>query len=84
MAERPLILFGNPSIAEKERRFGGASKYGMPNHKRQVDRLGVQFTALQNNIIRAALSLKVMQQILSRNTRLFLKRLEIHKISLPQ
>lgn len=50
MAERPLILFGNPSIAEKERRFGGASKYGMPNHKRQVDRLGVQFTALQNNI----------------------------------
>ena len=50
MAERPLILFGNPSIAEKERRHGGAPKYGMPNHKRQVDRLGVQFNVLQKNI----------------------------------
>ena len=52
MSERPLILFGNPSTAEKARRYGGPSKFGMPNHKRQVDRLEVQFSALQNNINR--------------------------------
>ena len=52
MADRPLILFGNPSTAEKERRYGGPSKIGIPNHKRQVDRLGVQFNSLQNNINR--------------------------------
>ena len=50
MVERPLILFGSPSIAEKEKRRGGATKYGMPSHERQVDRLEPQFRVLQSNI----------------------------------
>ena len=52
MTERPLILFGNPSIAEKAKRYGGAPSLGIPDHNRQVERLVPQFNALQNNINR--------------------------------
>ena len=50
MPERPLVLFAAPTIADKERRYGGASKYFIPPHSRQVSRLTPQFNALQNTI----------------------------------
>lgn len=43
MSERPLVLFAAPTVADKERRYGGASKYFLPSHSRQVSRLTPQF-----------------------------------------
>lgn len=39
MPERPLVLFAAPTVADKERRYGGAPKYYFPSHSRQVSRL---------------------------------------------
>ena len=39
MPERPLVLFAAPTVADKERRHGGAPKYYFPSHSRQVSRL---------------------------------------------
>lgn len=50
MSERPLVLFAAPTVADKERRYGGASKYFLPSHSRQVSRLTPQFNVLQNTI----------------------------------
>lgn len=50
MSERPLVLFANPTIADKERRHGGAPRYYIPSHSRQVSRLNPQFNVLQNAI----------------------------------
>ena len=50
MPERPLVLFAAPTVADKERRYGGASKYFIPSHSRQVSRLTPQFNVLQNTI----------------------------------
>lgn len=50
MPERPLVLFAAPTVADKERRYGGAPKYFMPSHSRQVSRLNPQFQVLQNAI----------------------------------
>ena len=36
MPERPLVLFAAPTVADKERRYGGAPKYYFPSHSRQV------------------------------------------------
>lgn len=50
MPERPLVLFAAPTVADKERRYGGASKYYLPSHSRQVSRLTPQFNVLQHTI----------------------------------
>ena len=50
MSERPLVLFADPTIADKERRHGGAPRYYIPSHSRQVSRLNPQFNVLQNAI----------------------------------
>ena len=47
MPERPLVLFAAPTVADKERRYGGAPKYYFPSHSRQVSRLTPQFNVLQ-------------------------------------
>ena len=36
MPERPLVLFAAPTVADKERRYGGAPKYYFPSHSPQV------------------------------------------------
>ena len=48
MAERPIILFGQPNKAEKSKRGGGAPIIQRPSHSRQAERLAPKFTALQN------------------------------------
>ena len=50
MPERPLVLFAAPTVADKERRHGGAPKYYFPSHSRQVSRLTPQFNVLQNTM----------------------------------
>lgn len=50
MPERPLVLFADPTIADKEKGHGGAPKFFMPAHSRQVSRLNPQFDTLQNTI----------------------------------
>ena len=50
MPERPLVLFAAPTVADKERRYGGGSKYYLPSHSRQVLRLTPQFNVLQHTI----------------------------------
>ena len=50
MPERPLVLFAAPTVADKERRYGGAPKYYFPSHSRQVSRLTPQFNVLQHTI----------------------------------
>ena len=50
MPERPLVLFAAPTVADKERRYGGAPKYYFPSHSRQVSRLTPQFNVLQNTM----------------------------------
>ncbi|MHB1627884.1 MAG: S8 family peptidase [Bacilli bacterium] len=50
MAERPLILFGQPHKAEKSKRGGGAPIFQRPSHSRQAERLAPKMTALQNAV----------------------------------
>lgn len=47
MAERPLILFADPTPVVKARRYGGASNFFRPPHQKQVERLSPQFASLQ-------------------------------------
>lgn len=48
MPERPLILFGNPSMLEKEKQHGGAPKFYKPVYDRQMARIAPKFETLQN------------------------------------
>lgn len=50
MAERPIILFGQPNKAEKAKRGGGAPVFQRPSHSRQAERLTPKMTALQNAV----------------------------------
>ena len=47
MAERPLILFPTPEIANKSRLGGGAGNFRLPAHQRQGERLIPQFNQLE-------------------------------------
>lgn len=47
MADRPLILFAEPTPLAKSRRYGGASEFYKPPHLRQVERLSPKFGSLQ-------------------------------------
>jgi hypothetical protein len=50
MAERPIILFGEPQKAEKSKRGGGAPIFQRPSHSRQAERLAPKMAALQNAV----------------------------------
>lgn len=50
MAERPIILFGQPQKAEKSNRSGGPQHFQRPSHSRQAERLAPKMTALQNAV----------------------------------
>lgn len=50
MAERPIILFGQPNKAEKESRHGGPRNFQRPSHSRQAERLAPKMTALQDAV----------------------------------
>ncbi len=64
MPERPLVLFAAPTVADKERRYGGAPKYYFPSHSRQVSRLTPQFNVLQNTMNNGVYILLIMPQAL--------------------
>jgi len=52
MAERPIILFREPQIAERSNRGGGgAPTFKGPSHARQAERLVPKMTALQNAVV---------------------------------
>ena len=67
MPERPLVLFAAPTVADKERRYGGGSKYYLPSHSRQVLRLTPQFNVLQHTINSGIYILLIMPQALIQN-----------------
>ena len=48
MPDRPLVLFAQPSAAEKAKRGGGPSHVHFPTPQRQVERLTPRFQALQH------------------------------------
>ena len=50
MAERPIILFGQPNKSDKAKRGGGASVFQRPSHARQSQRLAPKMTELQNAV----------------------------------
>ena len=50
MAERPLILFADPTPVVKARRYGGSTAFYRPPHGKQVERLSPQFANLQRAI----------------------------------
>ena len=54
MPERPLVLFAQPAIADKERKHGGSGNFYIPTHERQVARMMPKFTALQRALERGA------------------------------
>ena len=50
MADRPLILFADPTPVVKARRYGGGTDFFKPPHNKQMERLSPQFSALQRAI----------------------------------
>lgn len=47
MPERPLVLFAQPSVAEKEKKHGGGGKFYRPTYDRQKARISPKFAVLQ-------------------------------------
>ena len=47
MPERPLVLFAQPSISEKEKKHGGGGKFYRPTYDRQKARISPKFAVLQ-------------------------------------
>lgn len=52
MPERPLILFAQPAIAERETRQNFIKKPFTPSHSRQIDRMAPTFAELQRSFER--------------------------------
>lgn len=50
MAERPIILFGQPNKANKSKRGGGPPSFQKPTHSRQTIRLAPIMNALQSTV----------------------------------
>ena len=48
MPDRPLVLFPEPTVADKEKRHGGAPRFSIPTYERQISRVAPQFTVLQS------------------------------------
>ena len=47
MPERPLVLFANPTIADKEKKHGGSGHFYKPTYDRQMARISPKFAVLQ-------------------------------------
>ena len=47
MIERPLVLFAQPAIADKEKQRGGGNKFHQPSYNRQLARISPKFAVLQ-------------------------------------
>lgn len=47
MPERPLVLFAQPAIADKEKKHGGSTNFFRPSYDRQKARISPQFAVLQ-------------------------------------
>ena len=47
MPERPLVLFAQPTVAEKAKRHGGPTNFSRPSYTRQIERLNPKFSVLQ-------------------------------------
>lgn len=50
MPERPLVLFAQPSISDKERKHGGTGNFIRPAYSRQIARISPKFAVLQHAI----------------------------------
>ena len=51
MAERPIILFGNPGTAHRTNRGPAIPNIKLPSYSRQSARLAPKMTALQSTLI---------------------------------
>lgn len=58
MAEFPLLIFPQPALAERARRFGGGGKFKKPSADDQAKRLSPQFQRLQEAMNRRSASLQ--------------------------
>lgn len=58
MAEYPLLIFPEPTHAEKARRFGGGRPPRIPDAQRQAERIAPQFQRLQQAMDRQRLALR--------------------------
>jgi hypothetical protein len=58
MAEYPLLVFPEPSRAERAKRGGGGGKFSLPNAQQQAQRLDPLFVRLQEAMNRKGLSLQ--------------------------
>lgn len=47
MPERPLVLFATPTVADKERKYGGPNAFYRPVYDRQLARISPKFAILQ-------------------------------------
>lgn len=47
MPERPLVLFAQPTVAEKAKGHGGPTNFSRPSYTRQIERLNPKFSVLQ-------------------------------------
>lgn len=52
MPERPLVLFAQPALADKEKRHGGSGKFYAPSYDRQIARIAPKFELLQRALDR--------------------------------
>ena len=51
MVERPIILFGEPTKAKKDKGKPGFSSVQIPSHSRQVERLAPKMDALKQTVL---------------------------------
>ncbi|MBT8342461.1 MAG: S8 family peptidase, partial [Desulfatitalea sp.] len=58
MAEHPLLIFPEPSLAERAKRSGGGGKFRLPEAQRQAGRLTPQFQRLQQAMDRQRIALQ--------------------------
>lgn len=52
MPERPLILFAQPTLLDKDRQRGGGDKFFKPTYDRQVARVAPKFETLRTALVR--------------------------------
>lgn len=58
MAEHPLLIFPEPSLAERAKRGGGGSKFRLPEAQHQAARLSPQFQRLQQAMDRQRITIQ--------------------------
>ena len=58
MADRPLLIFAEPAMAERAKRSGGGSSFRMPSAQEQTERLSPQFRHLNDALERKKIALQ--------------------------